>query len=121
MLHQVEDVTAQVGTVRQLHDTWSREQVALANAGTERLRQVLERLSANIALLSGPEHRYTLINSEYERLFPGRPVLGRSIREVIPEVEGQGSYELFDQVYQTGEPYNAPEVEAWANFAGDGT
>lgn len=109
MLHQVEDVTAQVGTVRQLHDTWSREQVALANAGTERLRQELERLSANIALLSGPEHRYTLINSEYERLFPGRPVLGRSIREVIPKLRARAPTSCSTKCNRPASPTTRPK------------
>ena len=105
-----------------LRESRAREQAARAEAEAERqrLHQVLMRMPANIALLHGPEHVYTLVNPEYERLFPARTTLGRSIREVIPELAGQGFYELFDQVYQTGEPYYAPEAEAWADYAGTG-
>ncbi|RTQ47574.1 PAS domain S-box protein [Hymenobacter gummosus] len=105
-----------------LRESQAREQAARAEAEAQRQRltQVLMQMPANIALLRGPEHVYDLVNPEYERLFPARTTLGRSIREVIPELEGQGFYELFDQVYQTGEPYDAPEAEAWADFAGTG-
>lgn len=94
--------------------------MAQAEAERRRLEQMLGRMSASIALLSGPEHRYSYANSEYERLFPGRPVLGRTLREVIPELEGQGFYELFDRVYETGEPYYEPEAVVWADFTGTG-
>ncbi|MBF9144270.1 PAS domain-containing sensor histidine kinase [Hymenobacter properus] len=105
-----------------LRESRAREQAARTEAEAERSRllQVLERLPANVALLSGPEHRYSYANPEYRRLFPGRPVLGRTLREVIPELEGQGYYELFDRVFETGEPYYQPESEAWADYAGTG-
>jgi PAS domain S-box-containing protein len=118
------DTSEQPRTVvkQTLRESLVREQAALAEAEAQRLRlqQVLLQMSANIALLTGPEHLYTFINPEYQRLFPGRPVLGRTIREVIPEIEGQGFYELMDRVYQTGEPFYTPEAEAWADFSGTG-
>ncbi|RWK44731.1 MAG: PAS domain-containing sensor histidine kinase, partial [Mesorhizobium sp.] len=39
------------------------------------------------------------------RLIGQRQVIGKSVREALPELEGQGFYELLDQVYATGEPY----------------
>jgi signal transduction histidine kinase len=100
----------------------NRELAALAEAEAQhqRLHQVLMRMSANIALLTGPDHIYTLVNTEYKQLFPGRTLLGRSIQQVIPEIEGQGFYELLDQVYQTGEPFYQAEAETWADFSGTG-
>ncbi|MFD2719828.1 PAS domain-containing protein [Hymenobacter monticola] len=105
-----------------LREAQAREQAARAEAEAERMRlhQVLMRMPANIALLRGPEHVYELVNPEYERLFPGRPLLGRTIREVIPDIEGQGFYELFDRVYETGEPFYEAEAEAWADYSGSG-
>ncbi|MDF7815928.1 PAS domain-containing protein [Hymenobacter sp. YC55] len=94
---------------------------AEAEAERQRLYQVLMRMPANIALLRGPEHVYDLVNAEYEHLFPARTTLGRSIRDVIPELDGQGFYELLDRVYETGEPFYQAETEAWADYAGTGT
>nr|WP_246601829.1 PAS domain-containing protein [Hymenobacter profundi] len=116
------DVTEQVLARRQVEQFNQQAQAARAEAEAERqrLHQVLMRMPANIALLRGPEHVYDLVNAEYERLFPARTTLGRTIREVIPDIEGQGFYELFDHVYETGEPFYQAEAEAWADFAGTG-
>jgi len=49
---------------------------------------------------------YTLTNAAY-RKFVGdaRLLLGLDVRSALPEVAGQGFFELLDQVYQTGESY----------------
>jgi signal transduction histidine kinase len=122
IIQSVQDITASRTAEQQLRESRAREQAARAEAEVERQRfyQALMRMPANVALLSGPDHVYTLVNPEYERLFPARTTLGRSIREVIPELEGQGFYEIFDQVYKTGESIYQTEVEAWADFAGTG-
>ena len=31
-------------------------------------------------------------------------MIGRPVREALPEIEGQGYFELLDEVYRTGEP-----------------
>jgi PAS domain S-box-containing protein len=122
LVHSVVNVTEQVQAETELRASEGREQTAVAEAEAERqrLRQMLLRMPANIALLRGPEHTYDFVNPEYERLFPGRTTLGRTIREVIPELEGQGFYELFDRVYETGQPFYEAETEAWADFEGTG-
>ncbi len=58
-----------------------------------------------LALMTGPEHRFTFINPRFRELMgrsSGHGVLGKTIREVMPELSGQGFYELLDQVYETG-------------------
>src|SRR6185295_6228220 len=35
---------------------------------------------------------------------------GKTIRDVLPELKGQGIYELLDKVFTTGEPYVGTEV-----------
>jgi PAS domain S-box-containing protein len=56
------------------------------------------------ALLHGPEHRFVLTNPAYQQLV-GRPVIGLTVREAFPEVEGQGFLALLDEVFATGEPF----------------
>lgn len=67
------------------------------------------RLFANapvsLAVLEGPEHRFTMANPAYENHVGHRPLLGLTIREAFPELAGQGFYELLDQVYATGKAY----------------
>lgn len=71
-----------------------------------RLRQLFEQAPGFIAMLRGPNHVFELTNASYVR-FVGREVLGKPVREGLPELEGQGFFELLDQVYATGVPFTA--------------
>jgi light-regulated signal transduction histidine kinase (bacteriophytochrome) len=65
---------------------------------------------AAITLLEGAEHRFTIVNPLYAELVGGRPVQGMTVREALPELDGQGFFELLDRVYETGETYSARET-----------
>ena len=56
-------------------------------------------------MLSGPEHRFTMVNEAYWTLVAGRDVVGRAVAEALPEVVEQGFVGLLDRVYASGEPY----------------
>jgi PAS domain S-box-containing protein len=71
----------------------------------ETLYQVFEQTPARIALLRGPEHRFTYTNDSYRQLFTPRQVLGRTVAEVMPEATSLGFVRLLDEVYQTGKTY----------------
>ncbi|HEY0112423.1 MAG TPA: PAS domain S-box protein [Allosphingosinicella sp.] len=71
----------------------------------ERLRQLFDRAPGFIAVLRGPEHVFEMTNSAYLQLVGHRDLVGKSVREALPEVEGQGFFELLDEVYRTGEPF----------------
>jgi len=71
----------------------------------ELLESVLMQLPAMICILKGPDHVFELINPPAQEVIGYRDVLGKAIREALPELEGQGFYELLDQVYQTREKY----------------
>ena len=58
-----------------------------------------------IAVLRGPDHVFELTNGHYVELVGGRDVVGKPIREALPELAGQGIYELLDSVRLSGEPY----------------
>jgi PAS domain S-box-containing protein len=62
------------------------------------------------ALLQGPEHRFVLTNPAYQQLIGHRDVIGLAVREAVPEVEGQGFFELLDNVFTTGEPFVGKDV-----------
>jgi hypothetical protein len=53
----------------------------------------------------GPEHVFELTNAAYMQLIGHRDVLGLPVRMALPEVEGQGFFELLDQVYETGQTF----------------
>jgi PAS domain S-box-containing protein len=75
---------------------------------------------APLALVEGPEHRFTLVNEAYKRVSGGgRDVTGLTPRRRFPELAGSGIHELFDQVYATGEPWEGPETPV--RYDRDGT
>jgi PAS domain S-box-containing protein len=70
-----------------------------------RLARVVAQFPGAVAVLEGPEHRFVAASEQY-RLGTGfRELLGRTYREVFPEVEGQGYFELLDGVYRSGEEW----------------
>ena len=57
----------------------------------------------------GPEHIYELANERYDRLVGGRALIGKPVREALPEIIGQGFIDLLEQVYRTGETFVATD------------
>ena len=58
-----------------------------------------------VAVLNGPQHVIQLHNGSYGQLIGHRDVLGKPIREALPELAGQGYYDCLDDVLATGEPF----------------
>lgn len=76
----------------------------------ERMHSLLMQAPAVIAVLRGPEHVYDLANPQYMEMIGNRAIIGKPIREALPELAGQGIYEILDEVYHTGKPYVGNEV-----------
>jgi signal transduction histidine kinase len=79
-------------------------------AETERQRRLFEQAPGFITILAGPEHVFEFANQAYRRLVGGRDTVGNTVREVLPELEDQGFYELLDRVYATGERFVASSM-----------
>ena len=71
----------------------------------ERFRTLFEQAPGIMAVLRGPEHVFELTNHSYLQLIGHRQIVGKTAREALPEVAGQGFFELLDRVYTTGEPF----------------
>ncbi len=88
--------------------TETTTQVMLSRQLTvERLQQqrLLQQMPGYVCLLSGPEHIYEYINDAYVEVSGPRDFIGRAVRDVFPELEGQDRIELLDGVYATGVPF----------------
>ena len=94
-----------------------------------KLDQMFESAPVFIALLRTPAHVFELANPAYHRVIGKRELLGRTVREALPESEGLGFLALLDRVYATGEPFvgsefpirllrapGGPEEEAFVSF-----
>jgi PAS domain S-box-containing protein len=54
-----------------------------------------------MAVLSGPEYVFEIANPAYEELIGRSDLIGRRLREVLPEIIDQGYFNLLDQVRET--------------------
>lgn len=68
----------------------------------ERLYQLFQQAPGIMTVLRGPDHVFELANDAYLQLVGNRNLLGKTAREALPEVEGQGFFELLDRVYTSG-------------------
>ena len=72
----------------------------------DRLRQMFEQAPGFMAMLHGPEHVFRLANPAYLQLVGHRDVIGKSVREALPELADQGFYELLDRVFESTKPHS---------------
>jgi PAS domain S-box-containing protein len=96
------------GVIAIVMETTARVLADLRNAAErERQQQLFSQMPGFVGVLTGPDHVYEYVNDAYLAIAGRRQFVGLTVREVFPELEGQGFYELLDQVYTTGERYVA--------------
>jgi two-component system, LuxR family, sensor kinase FixL len=69
------------------------------------LHSLFEQAPGFMALLEGPDHRYTFSNAANNRLMGRSDLVGKTVAEAFPELVEQGFVERLARVYATGEPY----------------
>ncbi|CAO3440288.1 ATP-binding protein [Azospirillum endophyticum] len=71
----------------------------------ERLRTLFRQAPGFMCVLRGPDHIFEMANDTYMQLVGRQDLVDRPAREVLPEVEGQGFFELLDRIYASGETF----------------
>ncbi|HEY1906204.1 MAG TPA: ATP-binding protein, partial [Myxococcaceae bacterium] len=69
------------------------------------LASVFENAPVAIAMLRGPELVYDFANPSYRLLVAGRDVVGKPLLTALPELQGQGVFELLQGVLRAGKPF----------------
>jgi signal transduction histidine kinase len=87
----------------------------------ERLADVFAKAPSFFAVLRGPDYRVEMANEAYFGLVGRTDVIGKAIRDVIPEIEAQGFTRLLDEVIKTGEPFVGREVLVRFSNRGEGS
>ncbi|MCW5976861.1 MAG: PAS domain-containing protein [Bryobacteraceae bacterium] len=85
-----------------------------AESERQRLRDLVAQAPAVIAVLRGPDHTFELANWKYLEA-TGRAeneLIGRPIREALPELADQAFPALLDEVYATSRPFVGTEMHA---------
>ena len=70
-----------------------------------RLVEMFMQAPGFVAILTGRNHCFQMHNDAYSQLIGHRDIAGKSIRDALPELVGQGYHEFLDTVFETGEPY----------------
>jgi PAS domain S-box-containing protein len=84
--------------------------VQLRNEQEGNVRNLFMKAPAMICVFRGPQHVYELANERFMEIIGHRDILGKPIREALPELEGTGIYEILDDVYNTGKSFIRNEL-----------
>ncbi|MCW2317331.1 PAS domain S-box-containing protein [Rhodoblastus acidophilus] len=78
--------------------------LTLIDAGdaASRLTEMFEQTPGFACMLRGPDHVFDLANESYRLLVGDRPLIGRPLREALPEIASQGFLDLLDAVRTQG-------------------
>ncbi|HEV7437237.1 MAG TPA: PAS domain-containing protein, partial [Pseudorhizobium sp.] len=100
-----DDWSVQTGLLRRVDAVQGQNKVL----GEEReyLRSLFEQAPGFMAVLREPQHIFTIANRAFRELVGREDLIGKPVQEALPDVAGQGFFELLEQVYQTGVPYSA--------------
>ncbi|MBD2703442.1 PAS domain-containing protein [Spirosoma sp. BT702] len=74
----------------------------IRRATEQQFYQLFLQAPTLINVFKGPDHRYEIFHPLNKAIFGEVDFTGMTIREALPELEGQGIVELLDEVYQTG-------------------
>src|SRR5215216_1711647 len=91
-----------------------------ADATRVHLARVLAQFPGAVAVFSGRQHIFRAASAAYRAFIGGRDVIGLPIREALPELDGQGFFELLDRVFTKGESVSVSDVPARWDSDGDG-
>lgn len=74
-----------------------------------------------MGILKGPNHVYEMANPLYFQLIDKKEdIIGKTVKEVLPELEAQGIFEFLDIVYRTGKTFSANEMLVKFDFQANG-
>lgn len=91
------------------------EQVRLRNQiayEKDKLDQIFKVSPAAMAVWMGESLTFQNVNAEYQKIFPGRQLIGQTLLDAVPELKEQGFDQMLLKVLRTGEPIRGTEVLA---------
>lgn len=86
----------------------------------QRFHDLYSQAPSCMGILKGPNHVYELANELYLQLIGRKDIIGKTVKEVLPELEAQGIFVFLDTVYQTGETFSANEMLVQFDHHGNG-
>jgi len=107
-----------VGTVVDVHEQIEAESQLKLNE--QRLKLLIDESPMRITFLSGPDLVIELANEKILKSWgKNRNIIGKSLMEVMPELENQPFPQILKDVYETGIPYTTKASEVWYEIDGE--
>ena len=109
--------TGFVGSITDISERKKAEQEINKKRDDERklLHDFFMEAPAIFCVLRGPEHIFEIANPFYLELVGDREIIGKTVRDALPEVEGQGFFELLDDVYNNQQKFIGKELPVTMN------
>ena len=86
----------------------------------KRLSDLFMNAPVSMCILKGKDHVFELANPVYLQTSGRHDIVGKSGKEVFPELESQGIFKLLDHIYETGEPLYLNEMAMKIDREGNG-
>jgi PAS domain S-box-containing protein len=83
----------------QMHEALTR----ILSSERHRLQAMFDQAPGSMAIMSGPDHVFDMVNEAYYALVGRRDLIGKPALAALPELAGQGLHELLDSGFATGE------------------
>jgi serine phosphatase RsbU (regulator of sigma subunit)/anti-anti-sigma regulatory factor/anti-sigma regulatory factor (Ser/Thr protein kinase) len=85
----------------------------------EAVRRAYNDAPVILGTLEGPKHRLVTCNAAFRAYYP-RAVMGLPMEDFAPELRGQGLIDMYDRIYETGEPLNVSDFRVRVDLDGSG-
>lgn len=82
-----------------------RQETRIIDGERRHLRSLFKQAPGFIAVTTGPEHIFEVVNDAYLQVMGERDILGKPVTEALPEMRGQEFLALLNQAFDTGEPF----------------
>lgn len=76
----------------------------------KQFRDLVMQAPASMGTITGPNYIYEVANAPYLSLIGKNDIIGKSVKEILPEIESQGFMAILDDVYKTGKAFIADEM-----------
>jgi len=76
----------------------------------QRFYDLYAEAPTSMGVLSGPDHVFEIANPLYLQLIGKTDIIGKTVKEVLPEIVEQGFIDLLDNVYNTGNTFSSEEM-----------
>jgi PAS domain S-box-containing protein len=75
-----------------------------------RMEKFIHQVPAAVCILGGENLKFELVNPAYQKLFPGRELVGKNLLDALPEIKDSAIHHILLDVYRTGKTFEGKEL-----------